>query len=425
MRFLPYILVFLLISSFSTPVFSQSVTGHSPISRFGLGSSWGYGLSRNEGMGACGLASPSQDHVNFINPALLPYTEKVNLEIDLRYINRSVKVGDSYSYQNGGGGPAQVSISIPISKRLTTAVGVRPFTNRDFLYSQIRYLGGDSIQYYSRGSGGTAQVFLSGGYRLNKYISLGLETGFVFGTLQDSLKFGSMPVSGNFTFISLNKRRVSQLTFKPGINFRYPINAENHTYLSFGATADLTRKFAYQNYQTFLVKGGGTAADVVDDGSKGTIDRPGAWSFGLGLFKSLSWSLNAEYDYWNTSGISSSDPDFAFRSGYGFRLGGEYSPGTKRSTTYFNIITFRGGLGFSELPYLVDGKSMTDKSLSVGASFPIIRKEAKYSRPLLNIALMYGQTGNRTTTAGIENYWKVTFGITLNDLLWFNRYRVD
>lgn len=376
-------------------------------------------------MGGCGLATPSQDHVNLINPALMPFTEKVNLEADIRYLYRDVKVGESYTYGNGGGGPSQFSVSIPISNRLTTAFGIRPYSNRDFIFSQIRKLGGDSIQYASRGSGGTSQAFLSGGYLINSYISVGLETGFVFGTLEDSVKFGTLPISGNFTFITLNKRKVSQFTFKPGINVRYPLNLKTQTYLSFGATADLSQNFGYRNYQTFVVKGAGEAAEVLDNGSKGTLKKPTAYSFGLALYRSLAWSINGEYDFWNASGIANNESGIAYRQGYGIRLGGEYSPGTKKSTRYFNIITFRGGLGYSELPFTVDGKSITDQYASVGASFPIIRKEAKFSRPLLNLAVAYGKTGNQNSTAGSETYWRVTFGITLNDFLWFSRYKID
>lgn len=417
---------FILLSAvFSTLSNAQSITGHSPVSRFGLGQTWGYGLSRNDGMGGCGLATPSQDHVNLINPALLPYTEKVNLEADIRYLYRDVKVGENYTYGNGGGGPSQFSVSIPIAKRLTTAFGIRPFSNRDFIFSQIRKLGGDSIQYASRGSGGTAQAFLSGGYRLNSYISIGVETGFVFGTLEDSVKFGTLPISGNFTFITLNKRKVSQFTFKPGLNFRYPLNKENQTYFSFGATADLSKKFAFRSYQTFIVKGAGEAAEILDDGSRNFLKKPTAWSLGVSLYRTLAWSVNAEYDYWNANGVANNESGLAFKNGYGIRLGGEFSPGTKKSTRYFNIITFRGGLGYTELPYTVDGQSMTDQYATVGASFPIIRKEAKFSRPLLNVAVAYGKTGNLNTSAGSEMYWKVTFGVTLNDLLWFSRYKID
>lgn len=376
-------------------------------------------------MGSCGIASPSQDHVNLMNPALLPFTEKVNFEIDLRYLDRMIKVGEQYSYENGGGGPAQFSISIPISKKLTTAFGIRPFTNRDFNYSQVKFIGGDSISFASRGSGGTSQAFLSAGFRLNSYISLGLESGYVFGTLEDSVKFGSLPISGNFTFISLNKRRVGQFIFKPGVHIRYPVKGDDNQFFAFGATADLNPNFAFQNYQTFVVKGAGNIADIIDDGSKGVLKRPLAWSFGLAWYKSLHWSANLEYDFWSANGLTNNEGGIQYQNGYGLRLGGEYSPGTKRSTSYFNIITFRGGLGYSQLPFVVDGKSVQDQYVTAGASFPIIRKEAKFTRPILNISVGYGELGNLNSSIGRERYVKVLFGITLNDFLWFNRYRVD
>lgn len=406
-------------------IHAQHVTGHSPITRYGLGSSWGLGISRNDAMAGCGLAAPHQDQPNLANPSLLPFTEKVNLNADVRYIYHNVKVGNLYQYENGGGGPSNFSVNIPFSPKYAMAFGIRPFSNRDFLFTQTRFVGGDSIEYASRGSGGTAQAFLSAGYRINDYISVGLEAGYVFGTLEDSVKFGSIPVSNNFTFITLNKRKVSQFTFKPGINIRFPIRKDDNQYLSLGSTLDLNPTFQYRNYQTFVVKGTGSAQEQVDNGSKGTIQRPTSLSFGLSWYKMLFWSLSLEGDYWRGKGVNNEEGAIVYRDGYSLRLGGEFSPGTKKSTAYFNIITFRAGAGFSRLPYTVDGKSIQEQYVSAGASFPIIRKEAKYSRPLLNLSVAYGQTGNLESSVGREQFVRVIFGITLNDFLWFNRYRVD
>ena len=82
-----------------------------------MGQSFGYGLTRNEGMAGCGLAVPNSDHPNLINPALLSFNRKVDLDIDLRYVYRDLKGPGNSSLSDGGGGPAQVSFIVPISKR--------------------------------------------------------------------------------------------------------------------------------------------------------------------------------------------------------------------------------------------------------------------------------------------------------------------
>ena len=80
---------------------------------------------------------------------------------------------------------------------------------------------------------------------------------------------------------------------------------------------------------------------------------------------------------------------------------------------------------FQQLPYKMGGEFVTDKRISIGASFPIIRKEAKFSRPLINLGISYGRRGLKNTYLGEEDYYQVNLSFTLNDFLWFNRYKID
>jgi hypothetical protein len=135
--------------------------------------------------------------------------------------------------------------------------------------------------------------------------------------------------------------------------------------------------------------------------------------------------VSAEVDYTKAAGISNEGLDFTYADALTYRAGFEISPGTKKSTRYVNIMTFRGGLMYQQLPYKMGGDFVTDKRISIGASFPIIRKEAKFSRPLINLGISYGRRGLKNTYIGMENYYQVNLSFTLNDFLWFNRYKID
>jgi len=403
----------------------QSIIGHSPISRFGIGQLFGPGLTRNEGMAGCGLAVPNSDHPNLINPSLLSFNRKVNLDIDLRYIYRDLSGPGDATLNDGGGGPAQLSFIIPISQRLSTAFGVRPKTFRDFVFAQKKYEGSDSLGFRNRGSGGITQVWLAAGYELNKTISLGLEASYLFGTLQDSVSFGALPASSNFNFISIYKRKVSQFVFKPGIHLRIPVNASKSTYLALGGTADLGNSIGFSEYRTFTIKGAGNQQDTLQDGNKSSLKRSVTYSGGVSLFNPEVGSVSAEVDWIDAAGENEENSIIKPHNALAVRLGGEYTIGTKKSTRYLNIITFRGGLSYQQFPLQQGGKFIIDQKVSFGASFPIIRKEAKFSRPLINLAVAYGHRGLKDSTVGLEKYWQVTVGFTLNDFLWFNRYRID
>jgi hypothetical protein len=406
-------------------VMAQSIIGHSPISRFGIGQSFGSGLTRNEGMAGCGLAVPNSDHPNLINPALLSFNRKVDLDIDLRYVYRNLRGPGNASLNDGGGGPAQLSFIIPITKRLSSAFGIRPKTFRDFIFDQKRFEGPDSLSFRNRGLGGITQVWFASGYELNQTISLGLEASYLFGTLEDSVSFGVLPASTNFNFISIYKRKVSQFVFKPGIHLRIPLTANKSTYLAFGGTADLGNSIGFREYRTFTIKGAGGQQDTLQDGNRSSVKRSVTYSAGVSLFNTEVGSINAEFDWIEAAGENDENTIVKTHNAIALRLGGEYTIGTKKSTRYWNIITFRGGVSYQQFPLQQDGIFITDQKVSIGASFPIIRKEAKFSRPLINLAVAYGQRGLKDSNVGLEKYLQVTVGFTLNDFLWFNRYRID
>ncbi len=404
---------------------AQSNTSHSPISRFGIGQFTGIGLARNESMAGCGIASPSGDHPNFLNPALLTFNEKVNLNFDLRYAFQSIKVSDSYSYSSGSGGPSFISMVVPLSKRVSVAGGIRPFSMRNFSYTEIVQSGSDSIGLKTRGTGGTTQFFMAGGYRIHKNIDIGMEASYIFGTIQDSVIFGVLPETSNYTFINIQKRKVSQFVLKPGIHLNLPFPGKEDVFMGLGATADIGDALSFRKYNTFTVLGAATQIDTLEYDQKSSIRRPVGYHFGLSLYKPLNWSVSAEVDYTKAAGISNEGLNFTYADALTYRAGFEFSPGTKKSTRYVNIMTFRGGLMYQQLPYKMGGDFVTDRRISIGASFPIIRKEAKFSRPLINLGVSYGRRGLKNSYLGMENYFQVNLSFTLNDFLWFNRYKID
>ncbi len=425
MRYLIFLTAFCLQLLPQNLVFGQSNLGHSPISRFGLGQSAGIGLSRNEGMAGCGMAAPNSDQPNISNPALLSFNRKVNLDFDIRYLFRNQKGPGSGDFQSGSGGPAQLSFIIPISTRLSSGFGIRPFSSRDFVFFDKRQVNVDTIGTRTRGLGGISQVWVSSGYELNRFLSLGIEASYLFGTLEDSVSFGVLPKSSNYSFISIYRRKVSQFIFKPGLHFRLPVNKERKSFLALGLTADLGNRVKFKKYRTFAIQGTGDQRDTLDSGTKESLERPIIYTAGISFFDFEKGSLSFEIDWIKAPNANEENTIVTPKDAFGFRLGGEYTIGTKKSTRYLNIITFRGGLSYGQLPLQQDGKFLTDRKLSLGASFPIIRKEAKFSRPLINIGLAYGIRGLENSNVGVDKYWQVTLGFTLNDFLWFNRYRVD
>lgn len=398
--------------------------GQSPVSRFGLGSYFGNTLVRNEGMAGLGIANPSIDHVNLLNPALLPFNRNANLEVDLWYISRQIKIGSSY-YSYGGAGPAQLSVCLPVHKRISAAFGIRRFTNYEFSYTRQDRIGGDSIRTQNSGTGGTTQAFLSFGYSLGKKLKIGLETGYVFGALESTSTFVILPSEVNFKSINIDKRKVSGLTFKPGLYFQTKMPGFEKVNLAIGAVGDLSGKIGYKKFSTTQIDLIPGSLDTLENERKFQVQQPATFTLAAGVYKTLEWSLSAEASYAAGNEVTYTESTVKGINSFSYKLGGEYSAGTEKSTRYLNIITWRAGLSYQTLPFTLNGENVRDKKVTIGTSFPIVRKETKFTRPLINLALSYGQRGLKNSYLGLEQYIQVTVGFTLNDTQWFTRYRVD
>jgi hypothetical protein len=399
--------------------------GHTPISRFGPGIPFGSGISRLEGLAGTNTALPNADHANFGNPALLAVNEKVQLNMDLRYAYRELNGPGAGKYRSGGAGPANISFLIPVSKKFSAGFGARPYTIRDFIFFEKQLIGGDSIGLRTRGLGGTSQFFFSLAYKISPKVRIGLESSYILGTLEDSVSFGILPSDINFNFISVRQRRVSQFVFKPGLHLVFPLSGSSGRFLNFGATADLSGRLGYRDFSFFTIKGLGGQRDTLSNNINGTFRRPLTYSFGISLLSQESWSVGLDADYQVAPPQNEENLLVKNKNAFSVRLGGEYIMGTKKSTRYLNVITFRGGLAYNQLPFSENGKQLTDRKITLGASFPIIRKEAKFTRPLINLSVAFGQRGLENSSVGFENYYQVNLGFTLNDFLWFNRYKID
>lgn len=345
--------------------------------------------------------------------------------MDLRYIYRDLKGPGDGSFQSGSAGPANISFTVPIHKKIGAAFGVRPFSTRDFVFFDKQYLSNDSIGIKTRGSGGTTQFFISSGVKIAKGLSIGLETSYIMGTLEDSVTFGALPSEANFNFISVDQRKVSQFLFKPGMQWLFPLKKDSKKYLCFGAAADLGGVVQYKKFNFFTIKGSGGNRDTLALDQTGKINRPLTYTAGIGFIKDQNWGIGLDLEYAQAPEQSAENSLVKNKDALSVRIGGEYTIGTQKSTRYLNIITLRGGLAYNQLPLEQNGKQVFDRKVSLGASFPIIRKEAKFSRPLINFGFVFGQRGLENSALGLENYYQISLGFTLNDFLWFNRYRID
>jgi len=404
---------------------SQSKIGNSPLSKFGLGLLFPDGLSRNLGMGNVGIANVGQDHLNLQNPALLPFNRNVNVEGGYHILNKNFN-NEQISSNTWGGGPLHLSIGLPVSKKTTVAFGIKPFSAKEYKFYSPESSPYDTtvkISSFQRVKGSLSQVFFAAGTQIAKHFNVGIESSYVFGTFTqtDSIIINYRNYTGNQYAID-KESLFKGLILRPGFSLILPINKEKATSIVFGGTVQMMPVLNGKNYNTIFRPFG---IDTLNSGKNSTFQFPITYGLGLAFQKSFNFKIASEVKYISAKGRNLPYSSTSINDGWQVGLGVEYIPGTSKSTKYINIINYRAGFQFESSPYTINNESIKSQLFTLGASFPIVRKESKFMRPLFNVAFQFGQMGSVNTFEGRDRYIGFVLGITLNDQLWFQRYRID
>jgi len=97
-------------------------------------------------------------------------------------------------------------------------------------------------------------------------------------------------------------------------------------------------------------------------------------------------------------------------------FGLEYKDMRKKTKTFFEKLSYRGGLSYKKMKYLVNNNQINEYAASIGVGIPINFDD------ILDLSLCFGKRG--TTDYGLVSEKFVNFGISLSfGERWFFRRR--
>lgn len=82
-------------------------------------------------------------------------------------------------------------------------------------------------------------------------------------------------------------------------------------------------------------------------------------------------------------------------------------------------MTYRLGLTYEDLPYVINGNQVQDIGINFGWSLPV----GRYSS--VDMAFRYGRRGDIDEVGLDENYFRIHLGVTFKDPNWFVRSKFD
>ncbi len=403
----------------SIPINSQTRI-ISPYSKYGIGEINNHKLSRNLGMGGIGYGYRDNRTVNYLNPASYSATDTTSFIFEAigysHFYQQETKTQEQISNYSSLG---NIALSFPLGKRLSIGAGLKPFSLVGYkVLDQKNHGDLGTINYLYEGSGGLNEVFLGTAVELFEGFSLGVNTSFIFGKIEDRITISSDEgLPGFFRTYKTDADNINGLIF--GYGLQYQRRFDENRQITFGVTyghdtnLDISRSNLVQrelpgtiNLDTLSYK---------SEEREGELVIPRNIGVGTWLTYNENWSggLDVNWQNWeNYQRFGSSDE---LQDMYNIAIGFKYSPTVETYSTVFSNADYMGGISYGQSHLNVNDYSFDEFGINFGIHMPIRR-----SRNGVTIGFEYAQRGTTDNNLIKEDFYRINFGINIYER-WFIR----
>ncbi|WP_240773258.1 hypothetical protein [Pontibacter sp. SGAir0037] len=405
--------------------------GNTPYSRYGLGEqNLNLGSIRAAGMAGIGVSAANGLLANTTNPALLAYNGSTVFDFGIAGEYKTLS-NSSRSQRDGNANLYTLALSVPVTKRWSSAVNLRPFTSVSYQINEIGTLESNPEALVARrytGEGGLSEVFWGHGVRITKGLTVGVSASYLFGT---NINTSSAQVEDT-SLVGFNNERVvfNESTMYRGFLFRagasYRQKLKDNLFLNLGAVYSHDANINARR-DTSYSRITNTDA-IVDDNilpgrMEGKVTVPGSLQAGISIDNGSNLTLATELYMQQWSEFQNLEGERELANSYRASIGGEYTPDVNAINSYLKRITYRGGVYYGKTPYALNNEHLTDKGVTVGFTMPI-GLASVYEMFQLNGAFGYGKRGTTDNGLIAENYFRFSMGVTINSR-WFIKRRLE
>lgn len=408
----------------------------SPYSRYGIGKLGTRQVGFNSAMAGVGFGTSRGNEVNPLNPASYAQIDSLSFIFDIGgSLQQSI-------YKSGGARINATTATLDyatagfkVSRRVGVSVGILPLsavgysTMSSKTISESYSQGSDVVATSTYvGEGGLQEVYLGAGWMPCRYVSVGANIGFVWGSINHS---SAITYSDASVTSSLRSYQSSPRTYKLDLGLQGYIPLGEGNRLVAGASYSLGHKINRR-------------ADMIV--SLDTTSVANAFQLPHTIGAGLSWEHNgrlrvaADYEFqkwgecrypWATTDAYGKEQykvqQGNFRDSHHFALGVEYRP-LGKGMKWREYVSYR--LGFAvTTPYANvarPGTAALEKGpmsylATAGVNLPIMNLFG--ARSSVNIALQYEHVQPAFAGQIKENYLRLCVGVNFNEE-WFSQWRV-
>lgn len=407
---------FLIFGCLATLVFNnasaQSTT--SPYSRYGYGQLGDNATSSQRAMGGVGYAMNSGRQINVMNPASYAAIDSLTFLFDLGLdINNLWTTEGKEKGKKMGGGLDYITMQFPVTKYGGASIGFLPF-------SQVGYSFGEEISHGRstyEGTGGISQLYLGLAARPFKGLSVGVNIGYLFGTIKhDSYTYTSSGSVGLFE----RTMEIKDYNLEIGAQYTYQINRRNK--LTLGVAFTPGKSFRGNSYAIQYDASLENVPDTIGFTTmKGKYTEP--YKIGVGL----NWQWNdrlmveadASFQPWSKAKYTTVDEYDAnrFVDRYKAAVGAQYCINPRGD--YSQRIQYRVGFSATRDYWMIMGNTVRQYGIHAGVGLP-----APGNKTMINLSFEFQHRQATPNPLIKEKYIFVTLGVNFNELwFWQNKIR--
>lgn len=371
----------------------------SPYSIIGIGDIEKSSFDRTSAMGHAGVALSSDATNRFLyhaNPASYSGMQDkfFNFEATARYKAVSysgMPIGNASSSQSSDLQFKKLVVAIKIKPRWGAAIGLLPFSTSNYsFYSKKTIIGSTTIvPTYNEGTGSTNQFFIANSYKINKHLSVGLHTAYIFGQLNQTETLLS-GVSDS-TLTTERNLLLGSFYFKGGLQFQTKVS--KNLQLLAGATGSLKTALKANNQ---LKVTDGTTALLSDNHYKDTyFNLPISYTGGIAAKIKDKFTVAADYNFQSWDGANPNAYNYKLVNSSRYSLGFEYSKKINFRDYQGNILSaekyfLQTGIFYTDSYLKIYGKQINEYGITLGGGFNTVKS---------NLGLQLGvEIGRRGTT---------------------------
>ena len=392
---------------------------NSPYSRFGIGDLQSFSSATQSAMGGVGIASYDPLTINVSNPASYSsvFAQRFTMQTGGIHTTKLLQTSTQNQVVNSTNFN-YLMFSFPLSKFLGTSVGLLPYSEKSYSFSDVST--NPSADLLFEGNGGLTRIYFGNSININKNFSIGANLNYLFGNLNSSRKVFFNDVSVFNTKINKDIN-INGFYFDFGLMYKAKLGKWNSV---LGFTMDNGSKISAEKTSLIETFRSGGEFELIEDTISfdqqpgGSLELPTSVGFGV-AFNNEQWKIMADYKNENWEEYSLFGVNDDLENSSRLALGFEFVPDKKSINRYYKMIRYRLGMYSSKTYLNLKNQQLDEKAITFGFGLPL-----KRSGSLVNLSAELGQMG--TTDNGLiqESFARFKIGFIFSDI-WFIKRKYD